>query len=94
MSDVTCQQMAETIAARSEAAQEWLKELIRFPSTQGNEAPVQLCLGMIRGGAGLRAIFRGIRLECELRRPPVCSARRLAHGRLRALRHPRGALYG
>lgn len=60
MSDVICQQVAEVIAARSEAAQKWLMELIRFPSTQGNEAPVQAYLHDLCTDLGLAAEYREI----------------------------------
>ncbi len=61
MSQISCDQVAAKINSYREQALEWLQEMIRHPSTQGNEAGVQAYIkGLLEGELGLPVEYREI----------------------------------
>jgi acetylornithine deacetylase len=73
MPSLNCDQIAAAVAARSDAAQRWLTDLITFPSTQGQEAEAQAYLRGLCRSLGLPAEYRPIP-ESLVEDPEYCGS--------------------
>ncbi len=60
MNEITCQEVAAAVQNYAEGARQWLMEMIRYPSTQGNEAGVQEYIKQLLVEVGFPAECQGI----------------------------------